>query len=106
MGNITQLESAWAARWHRALDDEAAELAALHLAEGREQRALDALALAIRGRADVGLQARAGLAEFVAAYPRRAGRALTIACSAGSSRDRAALAGTVVAALLRGGSDR
>lgn len=100
MGGVAhELESAWAARWHRALDDEAAEIASLHLMAGEEKRALAALGLAIRGRTGVGPRAHAGLADCVAADRRQVGRALLVACSAGSARDRLLLATTAMGAL-------
>jgi hypothetical protein len=83
------------------IDDEAAEVAARYLAEGRERRAFEALGLGIRGRSDLGRPTHATLADCVAAQPRRIGRALALACSAGSDRDRILLAGTVFAAILR-----
>lgn len=92
---------AYAAEYHPSLDDEAADVATLHLAGGRERRALEALGVGIRGRSGIGSPARLALADCVAAQPRRIGRALALACSAGSGRDRILLAGTVFAATVR-----
>jgi hypothetical protein len=39
---LTALTSAWSAERNRALDDDAADIAAIHLANGREDRALGA----------------------------------------------------------------
>ena len=83
------------------IDEQAAHVAALHLSEGRQRRALEALGLGIRGRSGLGPRTHATLADCVAAQPRRIGRALGLACSAGSDRDRLLLAGTVFAAVLR-----
>ena len=83
------------------IDEQAADVAAVHFAEGRQRRAFEALGLGIRGRSGLGPRTHATLGDCVAAQPRRIGRALALACSAGSDRDRILLAGTVFAAVLR-----
>jgi hypothetical protein len=94
---LTALTSAWSAERNRALDDDAADIAAIHLANGREDRALAALEVGIRGRRNIGPRARATLADCVLSQPGLIGEALAIAGAAGSYRDRA----LVVWAVLR-----
>ena len=86
---------------NRPLDDHAADVAALHLASGDRTRAFAALALGVRGRKHVGERARGMLAQCVAAEPGHIWRALAIAGSAGSLRDRIAIGRAVVAARIR-----
>jgi hypothetical protein len=85
---LVALTSAWSDEHNRALDDDAADIAAIHLASGRGDRALAALEVGIRGRRNSGPRARATLADC-ACQPDQARRALAIAASAGSYRDRA-----------------
>jgi hypothetical protein len=98
---LEQLTSAWAGERSRTLDDDAADIATLHLASGHPLRAFAALELGVRGRTHVGGRARRVLAQCVAEQPRRVWRALAIACSAGSMRDRVMIGGAVVAARIR-----
>ena len=94
---LVALTSAWSDEQNRALDDDAADIAAIHLAGGRGDRALAALEVGIRGRRNIGPRARATLADCVSSQPDRTAHALAIAASAGSHRDRA----LVVWAVLR-----
>jgi hypothetical protein len=86
---LVALASAWSDEQNRALDDDAADIAAIHLANGRGDRALAALEVGIRGRRNIGPRARATLADCVCSQPGQAQRALAIAASAGTYRDRA-----------------
>jgi hypothetical protein len=86
---LTALTFAWSAERNRALDDDAADIAAIHLANGRGDRALAALDVGIRGRRNIGPRARATLADCVSSQPGLMEEALAIAGAAGSYEDRA-----------------